>query len=202
MASQSPGEHMNTATVLKTAPAIEPITAAEVKTQLRLEDTTFDTLVTALIPVARNAVEQYLRRSLITQTWTAYFDSFETCFRLHRGPFRSITSVKYYDDDGVLQTWSSSAYFTDLVSIMARVIHNADYDVIPTVQSGRPNPIQIEYVAGYGDAAANVPAPIRQAIISLTIDMFEHPEQSPEVTMHESMLLQRLLSPYEIIEVQ
>jgi hypothetical protein len=53
-----------TALVKTTPPSTDPVTAADVKAQLRLEDTTFDTLLAALIPVCTDAVAEYLRRSL------------------------------------------------------------------------------------------------------------------------------------------
>ena len=50
-------------------PAIEPVTLDEAKTWLKLDTSDDDATVIRLIASARQMVEQYTRRALITQTW-------------------------------------------------------------------------------------------------------------------------------------
>lgn len=61
---------------LVTAPTTEPITIAEAKAHLRIDDTDDDPLVNTLIIVTRQAVEEFLGRALITQTWQVFYDRF------------------------------------------------------------------------------------------------------------------------------
>ena len=39
--------------------------------------------------------------------------------------------------------------------------------------------VRIDYTAGYGAAEADVPAPLRQAILQLSADGFEHRSDAP-----------------------
>lgn len=54
-----------------TPPAVEPVSLAEMKTHLRVDDDLYDddTLIQSLISAARQWVEETCGRSLITQTW-------------------------------------------------------------------------------------------------------------------------------------
>ena len=63
---------------LITAPSAEVFTVATAKEHLRIEAsvTEDDALITALIVSARTAVEEWLQRALVTQTWEVSFDSF------------------------------------------------------------------------------------------------------------------------------
>jgi hypothetical protein len=58
----------------------------------------------------------------------------------------------------------------------------------------------VAYTAGYGTTAASVPAAIRQGIISLVIDLFEHPERSPELSLQDNPSVRRLLDAYCVVE--
>src|SRR5579884_3684274 len=55
-------------------PASEPVALADAKNYLRVDITNDDTLVTGLITAARAHAEEFMRRSLITQTWKLAYD--------------------------------------------------------------------------------------------------------------------------------
>jgi uncharacterized phiE125 gp8 family phage protein len=57
-------------------PSLEPVTLAEAKAFLRIEDSTEDQVVTDLITAARQYVENRTGRALITQTWQLTDDGF------------------------------------------------------------------------------------------------------------------------------
>jgi len=61
---------------LVTPPAVEPVTLDEAKAHLRLDSNEDDTYVSALIAAARERVELFLRRALITQTFEFTLDGF------------------------------------------------------------------------------------------------------------------------------
>ena len=61
--------------VLVTAPAAEPLTLAEAKLHLRVDDTADDALIGALITAARQHAEHDTRRALVTQTWKLALDA-------------------------------------------------------------------------------------------------------------------------------
>ena len=95
-----------------TPPAAEPLSSAEAKLHLRVDHTSDDTLITALIVAAREHVENYLGGSLVQQTRAVYLSSWPYFpFRLPCGPVQSIDSVKYTDSDGVEHTVSEDLYY-------------------------------------------------------------------------------------------
>ena len=101
-----------------TAVATEPITRAEAKLHLGLDDMSGshpdDAIIDALITAAREYGEQYTKRALAQQTLEASLDAFpdsdDDRIDLPRAPVASITSVKYTDTSGTEQTISGSAY--------------------------------------------------------------------------------------------
>lgn len=161
--------------ILDTAPAVEPVTVAELTTHLRISDIALDDELTRLIKAARQSVEALLKRQLITATYKAYYDYWPPCvFELPMPPLQSVTTIKYYDTAGVQQTWSASNYQVDTTGVHGTI--TPAYNVVyPVLQLGKKNAIEIEFDAGYGDAADDVPECIKQAILSLAGHWFENP---------------------------
>lgn len=158
--------------VIVTPPASEPVTLSEAKAQLSVTSSAHDTRITSLITMARRQVERYLKRALITQTWKVYYNCFHAVMELPYPPLQSVTHVKYYDDSGTLQTLSSDLYWEDLASEPGKIVRKYDA-VYPELLAGRPNAVEIQYVAGYGDAD-DVPEEIRHAILMLVTDYFDN----------------------------
>lgn len=150
---------------LHTAPAVEPITRANAKVKLGIAsaDTTSDTQIDWMIPAARRWVEQRINRALITQTWQLYLDSFPNMIRLPLGNVQSITHIKYTAQDGTLTTMAGADYQTDLVSIPARLMPSYAAGSWPSVRPNTFNTVEVQFVAGYGVAAA-VPEDIIEAL--------------------------------------
>ena len=183
--------------VVVTAPAVEPITLAQAKAHLRVDDTSSDDLITALIVAARQYAEKYTNRAFITQTLRAYFDKFTPVIRLPRPVLQSVTSVKYIDTNGTEQTVSSSLYKVDVASEPSRVVPvfgevwpSARYEI---------NAVYVEYDAGYGDAGTDVPQDIKQAMYLHIGHMFENREETTPVAITElPMAYSALLSTYRL----
>lgn len=164
-------------TKLITAAAATPITLAEAKAHLRVDTTTEDTLITTLINAATEYAEKRLARALITQTWEQYLDEFPSTdsFEIKFPPLQSITSIKYYDADNVLQTWDSTNYDVDIKAEPGTIsLSNASTGYPSTFN--KPNAVIIKYVAGYGDASTDVPELIRAGIKLLVSHFFENRE--------------------------
>lgn len=155
---------------LTTAPAEEPITKANAKIKLGIAsaDTASDSQLDWMIPAARRWVEQRTGRALITQTWQLYLDSFpnataKNVINLPLGNVQSITHVKYTAQDGTVTTINAADYQTDLVSNPARLMPSYTAGSWPTPRSNTFNAVEVQFVAGYGAAAA-VPADIVEAL--------------------------------------
>ena len=97
-----------------TEPTVEPVTLTEAKLQCRVDVADDDALITRLISAARSRAEQITQRSIAEQSLTLYLDEFPTdAIELLKGPVNTITSVKYYNDAGVLTTITSTNYALD-----------------------------------------------------------------------------------------
>jgi len=149
---------------LKTAPASEPVTAAEVKLYTRVPHTVEDGLIDVWIAAGREAAENYQHRAYITQTWQMVCDSFpSTPFQFPMPPLISLDSVKYYDTDETETVYADSNYQVDTISEVGRF--SLAYNVVWPSAVLRPmNGVIFEFQAGYGDADA-VPKAVKDAIM-------------------------------------
>lgn len=180
---------------LKTAPTVEPLTVAEAKKHLNIMTFDDDSYITTLITAARMNTEKVLHRALITQTWNMYFDKFESIFSLANPPLQSVTSIKYIDTSGAEQTLSTDVYTVDIDSEPGQVYRSYD-ESWPDIQAVE-KAVDIEYVAGYGDAATDVPAPIKHGMLMLISHMYEHRESVNDFQVyHVPMGYEALLWPY------
>ena len=170
---------LNPKFVLKTAPAVEPVTLIEVKAFLRIDGTDEDTLLSSLIIAARNYAEDYQGRPLITQTWQLWLDDFppHDCMpiRLKAG-LQSVASVKYYPDGGIETIFGSSNYIVDITDYVGKIVLNEDYQW-PSEDLRSVNGVCIEFVCGYGLAVV-VPEMTKTAMKIWIAHSYENREGS------------------------
>lgn len=182
-----------------TAPAAEPVSLAEAKDHLRLEQAEDDAYVTTCVQAARQYIEEVCWRGVVTQTWELVLDGFpcDEEQELPGGNLGAITSVTYTDADGATQTLASSVYEADTVSVPGRILlaYNESW---PSTRS-RWNSVRVRYTVGWG--VADVPAPIRQALLLLVAQMYE--QRVPEVTGASigklEFAVDALLAPYRLV---
>lgn len=158
-----------------TAPAVEPVTLAEAKTQCRIDTSDDDTYVSSLISMAREYVETTLDISLISQVWEARYDSFPLWeIILPRPPMASGTvTVIYRDEAGASQTITSAAnaFQTDHYATPGRIYPNYE-GVWPAVR-GDENSVVVRWPAGYGASGSSCPAVTRGLILLLVAHWYE-----------------------------
>ena len=181
-----------------TGPTAEPITLTEIKDHLGIDDTDSDARLDLLLMSARIHVERQTSRSLLTQTITAYFETWPgSKFTLPRAsPLQSVTSVKYIDEDGVLQTVSTSIYdvYTTQEPGEIRLAYGQTW---PTHRS-ETDAITIEYVAGWSDRQS-VPADLRTAIMWLVGHWNENREATTTMNLAPvPFQLQGLINSYRV----
>lgn len=182
--------------------AIEPVTLEQMKAHSRIEHFDDDDDVNKNIKVAREWVENFTHRALITQAFIYKIDRFPgsttTVLQLSGGNTQSLTSIEYLDTDGALQTWASSNYIADLVSQPALVglAFNKDW---PSIREW-DLPVTITYVAGYGNASADVPYGLQKAIMMIASELYENREESVAgaTVVNVSWNAQRLAEAYRI----
>jgi len=159
-------------------PAIEPITLAEAKVHLEVIDDSHDALITMAIAGVRRHVEGYCGRSLITQGWRLVLDCFPRVIELERGPVQSIDSIVYTDMGGNVQTVTAPAlptYAIDLSGPLGRMTPGFGFTwPDPLQQIGA---VKVNFTAGYGLAAADVPEDIRHWMLLRINTLFENREE-------------------------
>jgi uncharacterized phiE125 gp8 family phage protein len=180
-----------------TPPATEPLSLAEAKLHLRVDGTDEDALITALIVAARESAEHELGRALITQTLRLTLDAFpaEGGIELLRPPVPSITQLQYVDTAGATQTLLNTAYSLDAVSQPSWLL--PAYGTTWPATRAQANAVWVDYVAGYGLAAA-VPQAIKQWLLLAVGDMYANRERSGEKAAVPHGFVAGLLDPYRI----
>lgn len=151
------------------APEDEPITLEEAKLHLRLEIEDDDALVDGLIAAARERAEAVTGRQLLQATWELRLDRFpcEYEIRIPKPPLISVTSLKYVDTNGTLQTWDPVNYQVDAPAGpfaepgRLQPVFGASW---PSARTDTLNAVIVRFVAGYGDGGSSVPMAIRQAM--------------------------------------
>jgi uncharacterized phiE125 gp8 family phage protein len=163
------------ALVLTVAPAAEPVSLAEAKAHLRIDADDEDALLAALIAAARMFVEKTLGLGLITQGWSYFLDFWprSSCVTLPIAPVQGVDSVTLRDVNGGATELAASDYAVDVLSLPARLVLKGGS---PSVVARELNAFEIAFTAGYGDAASDVPAPIRHALLLLVAHWFERRE--------------------------
>lgn len=185
---------------LITGPSVEPVSIAEVKTSARIDGTEFDTQATIAIAAMRSQAEARLARCLITQTLELILDDFPAGeIELIMPGVQEILTVKYIDAAGVEQTLSDTTYTLGEDSIIADLywLYPAQDVAWPATQASA-NAVRIQFKAGYGDAAANVPQDIRLWIIAHAVQILQSPDGYVEQKFSPLPYVDRLLHPHII----
>lgn len=158
---------------LVTPAASAPIDLATVKAHLRLPSsyTAEDTMLQSYLEAAVKTAEDRTNRALMEQTWRATIDKFPKLIRVNKTPLIEVTSVKYYDPDGSLQTLSSDNYIVDSDGEPWRIIPAPGIS-FPSTQD-RVNAVVITFKAGYSSAAL-VPKNIIAGILLIVDDLWKN----------------------------
>ena len=177
------------------APAVEPVTTAEAKEYLRIDssDDSQNAILAILIKAARTRVEEYLRRSLITRTysWEMNGDDMRDRIEIPRPPVQSVTSLTIYEEDsaGVETSYTEAAENWQLVEASYLKHRNDGWEVNRMDRAGT-----LVYVAGYGDASTDIPADILMVIFRLLALWYERrgDENRDYVTEREFNILKEI----------
>lgn len=158
---------------LISAPAIEPVSIAEAKAHLRIDGNDENDLIGAMLVAARVHIEQLARRVLVEQGWRVYLDQWprKRIVTLSPAPLISVDQVTVYDGDGEPVTVDPEDYEVDAVACPGRLILlSPAHSAVGRAANG----IEIDVTAGYGPSGIDVPAPLRQAIMMLAANIYEH----------------------------
>lgn len=206
---------------LITDSAVEVLPSGALKSHMRIEHSEEDSYIDSLAKVARQWAEKFTRRAFITQVWeialsarevmnlgTAYGSAFSSAaarlpvtsrvytaaVELPIGPLISIESFKYYQTDNTVQTYPSNMYYVDTWSMPGRLVLNFG-NTWPTSLRDEVAAV-IQWKAGYGLKASDVPSPIKQGILVIGAALYENRELAEVPAAAQS-----LLGPYRTLRV-
>lgn len=190
------------ALVRTSAPSVEPVTTAEAKAHCRIDSSDEDSYIDLLIELARDVIEDETSRRLITQTYKWKLNNWPLARRLDFPvlPIQSVTSIVYTDREGTSTTFATSNYIVDIDSEPARIVLKSGVLwPLPSLSLLEANAIVITFVAGYGDAASDVPERLKHAMKMIISHVFENREETiPTAIRVEELPLgvQRLIRPF------
>ena len=184
----------------------DPVTLDEARNHLRLDHSLDDLTVGACIAAARTWAELVCWRGFVTQTWELVLPCFpddglkaveRQGIELPMGNLNSVASVKYIDPEGVEQTLAASEYSVDTVTVPGRV-RRAYGKSWPSHRS-QWDAVRIRYAVGW--AVGAVPTPIKQAVLLLVSQLYEHrtPEISGTIISKVGFAVESLLAPYRLV---
>lgn len=178
-----------------TEATIKPITLDEAKKHLRLplDQNDDDWLIEMMIAAATDKAESETNRSLINRTLSLRVYA-TAKIELPKPPLVSISSVKIIDVDDVETTLTTDDYTLDTVPLVPELaitnLSNAKYVVV-------------QYIAGFGAAAANVPQNIRNWMLCRINTMYEYREEFIAGSLSDmpKTFIDGLLDAYRIVSV-
>jgi uncharacterized phiE125 gp8 family phage protein len=159
--------------IFVSGPAVEPITLAEIKAYLRVDedDPAQDDLISGLIKAARLTIEAASRRILIEQSWRVVLDRWprDGVVLLPLTPLIAVDAIRIADAAGATTELPDNAFEADALSDPPRIL------VADAPEPGKPrNGISVELRAGFGTTAEAVPATLKLAIRILVAHWFEN----------------------------
>ena len=167
-------------------PAVLPVLTAVAVRHCRMIPGDDDDTIEDLIERATSHLDGpqgLLNRCLITQTWRVGLDRFASSVRLPFCDVQSV-SVSYYDPAGDRRDVDPGAY--ELASgPRGRVIRFRGDWSAPIVDDFRSEPIEVDMICGFGDAPADVPGAIRQAILQIVGLWYDNRNAAGETSLTE-----------------
>jgi uncharacterized phiE125 gp8 family phage protein len=185
-------------------PEEEILDYGTVTDHLRVDSTADAAYIDGLVTAVRQRIERTeLSSALITQTWELVLDCVPGPeIRLPRPPLQSVTSITFIDQANAETVVNSSNYLVDADSWPGRIVLKSTGSW-PSVTLRDIGGVVIRYIAGYGDTATDVPAPIRQAALLMIGDLYENredtvmmPGQGQTITL--PLAARRLLDDYRV----
>lgn len=178
-------------------PAVEPVALDYAKTFLRVDTDDDDVLIADFIKSARIRVESITGGSLITRTrrYTSAKTEGRSVFLNHQS-VDSIQAVRLVSNAEVIDIPLSSLTVNlrcqpPAISLTERQSWS---DYLPDFTS-----FEIDFTAGYGPAAENVPMPLRQAILLLLAQSYEFRDSERPAPL--PMMVEALLMPHRTLRL-
>lgn len=187
------------------------------KDHLRIDGTAENALLNRLIDASTERLENYCNQKFLTQDWAQYLDfwpvrsnnmwwdgirelpiseiySDASTIELLIGPVQEILEFNTYADNGVPILFDSTNYVLDNTNAWGRIALRSEASW-PTTPLRRINGIEIKFRVGMAATPGELPAAVRQAVISLVAYYYEHRGDEKQVKLPTEVGL--LISPYK-----
>ena len=187
------------AAILVTAPASEPVSLAEAKAHLCVVHGDDDQLIASLITAARRLVEVRTGLCLIAQEWLCLRDGWpeDGVIELPATPLLAVEEIGVFGEDDTKAVIDPAHYIVDAPSRPPRVMLRGSR-LWP--RPGRAvNGIGIRITAGFGPQDADVPQPLRRAVLLLVAHFFA--QRGEEAGGGLPVGLDALLAPYRRVRL-
>lgn len=186
--------------VMTSPPATEPLTLSEAKTFLRIDHDTEDAAITDMIKAAREACESFTGLALITRGYSLTLDAWpaDNCLFLPRPPLASVSAISVLDAAGMPETLDEGSYLVDATGKPGRIV--LQDGAVPPDPGRKIAGIVIEFTAGYGAAASNVPGALRQGMKQIVSRLYTHRGEETENLLHYSGAL-TLFHPFRTMRL-
>ena len=175
------------------APNGFPVSLAEAKAHLRVTHDDEDAVISGMIGAATSLLEGpngILGRALITQTWRLAVPYLRYRETLPLAPVQSIQAVTYIDTDDAQQTIAATDY--------RHVGDLLEFDEAIPGAAVRSDAFRVDFVVGYGEAA-DVPEPIRMAMLLLIGQWYEHRSTVGQENGEMPFAFRQLTAPYRVM---
>lgn len=184
---------------LYSAPTSEPVSLAEAKTHLRVDQDTDDDLILAMIQASREQAQLRIGGAIMRQVWDVLLDSFPAMsdpgIELPMPPVQGITHVKYYDAQSVQQTIDPANYTLDNSNLPGWVLPAYGFDwpyALPIA-----NAIEVRFVTGVANTV-DVPASIKSWMLLHIGTLYRYREHfvTGQIAALPNGFVDRLLDPH------
>ncbi|RZI79809.1 MAG: hypothetical protein EOP38_24405, partial [Rubrivivax sp.] len=198
------GQLTMASTVLQAA-SQAALTVAEVRQQCRIDGTDEDAYLEAIvIPAVCALFESETRHRLLTTTLQDTLPCWPRTGRIDLGwrVVQEVQEVTYLDASGQLQTLPPTAYQVDPTTLPASV-YVAPAAALPSMLQ-HPAALRVRYVAGFGDAPADVPHNVRLWLLLHCAHFWNNREAGFSASgndMKPLLFTGGLISDYQLISV-
>lgn len=190
---------------IQTTATGDPVTYAEAKVHLRLDDDDEQTLITDLITVGTKSAESFTGRQFMRATYDLDLPGFPAEIKLRKNPVVSISSIIYIAATGNIATMTATDYQTDLKSEPATIKPRFGGSW-PSTRGDTYNAVTVRFVAGYSTTTTSqedaVPEGLKSAIKFHVAHLFENREPVVVGTIVSKlpMSIENLLWQHKIAE--
>lgn len=162
---------------LMRAPSTDVITLEEAKLHMRVDTDDDDMLISGLIRTATAKIDGRngsLGRCLLVQQYRFSISAFYDEIVLPLPPVLSVDDINYVDSSGMPRSLDAGTYrVAGLGDEEGASVCRARSVAWPCT-AGVPDAVQITFTAGFGETAAEIPYPIRQAILMHVAHLYDN----------------------------